>query len=684
MEAINNREVRDDNVEFLMQLWKDKLKHIDEGKLRQNAATSLAEDISNYVFDLASNEMKFEVLGNKFAEIVNTTKSDEIPSSVDVYYIQENIMGMFSMESREQEAFSMIFLTNDETTRDISLLNEFLAGRYILRHLHELDQLLLEKIFSDLNYKNVRNFMEGVIKHETFPVELPDSFKVTPLMIHRCVYEKLIFLFDLMLEKIKLSESEEIKLILNHTDGAGNNVFHLACERRIKFMLEELWSLIQKAFGENSKELADYLMLKNSDELNGFQLAFEMPLKYNCTDYANEIKNKETLFRFCRNRGPIELEMYNFESCLNFLYDVGRRNIPDKNKKALILNKASVMKKRSYYHNYVYSNDFAGFRHDFLQLRYFCITKLSLMKTDDLQKTSSVYNFLSHYIEKYMSTIDEFELMELYLKLSFDTYMGDLFKILVKNYFNQALNTVQQIDNLKKLFEITAKTLGEKEYQNILMAKGNNANNSLHWAINTSNYEMFQLTFEQMKQKSMIKKWIILKNMDRYNALYLMLANHEAQMLQILLEFFDNNMTENEIYEVFEATTKRNYKFYDTCVLVYNQNVFNLIWSFIDTHLSRENQKQLIGEQIVTIAVSKWQDGATCLVLDLISSLFDENEIKQILNYSNREGQTAFHIASKRSNLSQLQMLCKFSHSYLSKEDFLALISHVDANEWFV
>lgn len=681
MEPINNHEVRDDKVEFLMQLWKEKLKHISEEKLRQNVAIPLAEDISNYVFDFASNESKYEVLGNKCADIVNDRKDDEIPAVVDVYYIQENLMRMFDMESREKEAFSMVFQIDNENTRDVSLLNEFLAGRYIMRNLSDLDQSLIEKIFSDLNYKNVRKFMNDVIKHQAFPIEIGDNLDITGFIIHKCVEEKLIFLLDILLEKIKFAESQKIKEILKHTDGAGNNIFHIACELRIKFVIEELWNLIQKAFGEGTKELTDYLLITNSDGLNGFQLAFDMPLQYNTSDYANEVKNKETLFHYYRNRGPIELEMYNFESCLNFLYDIGRRNIPDKHKRSLILNKASAMRKRSYYHDYVYSIEFSGFRHDFLQLRYYCITKLGAMKTDDLQKTTHIYQFLSHYVEKFMSKLDENKLLELYTKLSYDTFMGDFFKILLKNYFSQALNKIRQIDNLKSLYEITTKTLGEREFHNVLMTKGLNGNNALHWAINTSDYEIFQLTFGQIKQKSEVKKWILLKNMDRYNTLYLILANKEAYMLQSLLEYFGNNLTEEEIFEIFEQSTKKNYKFFDICVQLYNQNVFNLIWSFIDAHISRENQRALVGEQIVMLATSRWQENATCSVLDLIASLFDENEIKKFLEYKNHEGQTPFHTASMRSNISHLQLLCKFSHAFLNQDDFLSLISLVDANE---
>jgi hypothetical protein len=259
--------------------------------------------------------------------------------------------------------------------------------------------------------------------------------------------------------------------------------------------------------------------------------------------------------------------------------------------------------------------------------------------------------------------------------------MGDFFKILLKNCFSQALKSIREFENIKTLYQIAAKSLGEKEFRNVLTEKGPNGNNALLWAINTADYEIFQLTFEQIKEKSEIKKWILIKNTDRYNALYLLISNKEALMLQTLLEYFDKNLDEKEICEIFEQSTKKNYKFYDVCVLLYNQNVFNLIWSFIDTHISRENQRLLVGEQIVQIATSRWQENATCSVLDLIASLFDESEIKQILDYKNQESQTAFHMASKRSNLSHLQMLCKFAHAFLSKEDFLALVSHVDANE---
>lgn len=680
METINNREVRDDKVEFLMQIWKEKLKQFNEDKLRRNAAMPLAEDILNYQFDFESNEMKFEVLGNKFADIANTIKDDEISACVDVYYIQENIIKMFDMESREQEAFSMIFESNVERTRDISLLNEFLSARHILRNLKDIDSFLIEKIFQDLNFKNIRNFMDGVIKHKTFPVELPENFNVTEIIVYRCVKERLIFLLDLLLERVKIYENEKIKQILKYTDGAGNNIFHLTCDSRIKFLLEELFSLMQRAFGENSKDLADYLLTKNLDDLNGFQLAFDMPLKYTALDYANEIKNKETLFGYYRNRGPIELEMYNFESCLNFLYDIARRNIPDKVKRTFILNKSSAKSKKNFYHNYMYSNEFSGFRHDFLQLRYHCITKLSCMKTEDYQKTANVYQFLSHYVEKFMSTLNEYELMELYTKLSYDTFMEDFFKILVKNYYTQALKIIRDVKNLNILFTITSKTLGDKEFKNVLMTKGFNGNSTLHWAINTNDYEIVQLTIGQIKEKSEIVKWILMRNNEKSNALYLTIANKEPQILQLLLEFFDNNLEEKAIFDVLEQTARGNYKFFDTCVLIYSYSIFNLIWSFIDTHISRENQKHLIGEQIVSLGTARWQDNATCSVLDLISNLFDGDAINQLLSYKNFEGQTPFHEASKRTNLSHLQLLCKFAHAFLTKDDFLALISHADCN----
>lgn len=675
-------EDKDEN-QFLKDLMNDKLKHVSERKLEE-ISNLLIEDISNYHFDFTSDSTKIENLFNKFIEIAKNLKDDEIPACSDVYWIHEKMMQLFNSESREKDGFSMIFeMSDDERTRDVSLLNECLAGRYIMKNWSDVNKATIDQVFTDVAYKNVRNFMNGVIQHNSFPItNIPDEINYS-LILHKCAEEKLIFLLDHFFPRLQSLSNNQLEEIFEYKDVNGNNVFHHACSNRIKFVVEELWNLILRVYGEkDGKKLNNYLLTKNNDDKNVFQLAFQMPFTYNNSDYANEIKAKDQLLYYYRVRGPLELEIYNFESCLNFIFDIGRRHILDKFRRSLIFDYKS--KKGNFHRTYSYSRDFSDFRYEFLQLRYYCITKLSLIKTENLEKASMAYMFLSHYVENLLSLQDENKLMEIYQKLSYGSFMEDFFKVFVRNYFMQAIKTVGQVDNVKTLFYLTRKVLNEEEFTKTLLERGVNGNNLLQQSIMYNNFNLFNLTFEQFKEKSSIIRMITSKNNDEQNSLYMLANSNSINMLNVFFNYFSNNLNEDELMEIFEGSTKKNYKFLDIFMLYYNPVVLNLVIKFIEVHLSPDNFKKLIGESIIVLAVSKWQEGATTTVLDLIANLFseDEGEIKRLLFGKNWEGQTAFHAASKNYCLNQLQTLCKFAHAFLSKEDFIELISSVDANEF--
>lgn len=681
MEEINEK---NDKVEELKELWKDQLKNLDERRISHIAAL-LVDDISNYNFDYSTNASKFKVLGNKFVELAKNLKDDEIAISADVFWLHEQMMKSFKMEAREQEAFSMIFETmDDERTRDISLLNEFLASRWIMKQWDVLGKPLQDQIFSEVNYKNIRNFMNGALLHESLSFNNIGSGVNCSLILHKCVDEKLIFLLDLFLPLVQSLSNNQLEEVLKYKDVNGNNIFHLACDRRIKFVVEEVWSAIQRVFadGEDLKKINEYILLKNNDDKNAFQLAFQMPFSYNNTDFANEIKAKENLLYFYRVRGPLELEMYNFESCLNFIYDIARRNVNEKNKKTLIFDYRS--KKGNHHQVYNYSKDFSGFRHDFLQLRYYCICKISSVKTENAARASHAYFFLSHYVENFMSTQDEDGLLEIYQKLSFDFCMAEFFEVFIRNYFGQALKIITRVENLKLLFEVTKSSLKENDFNRTLMERGFNGNNALQCAIETGDMEKFKLTFEQIQGRASVISLMQMRNTDGYNTLNMAIFNRNStSMLNVFFEFFSNKMNEADLMKIFEGSTKQNQKFLDACMMMYDRNTFNLILNFLDAHLSIENYKKLIGDTLIAIAVSKWQESATVTALNLIDNFFtEEGEIKKLLRTLNYEKQTAFHAASKNNNLNQLQTLCKFAHAFLSKEDFIELITHVDTNEF--
>ncbi|KAG5679215.1 hypothetical protein PVAND_008800 [Polypedilum vanderplanki] len=221
------------------------------------------------------------------------------------------------------------------------------------------------------------------------------------LILHKCIEENQVFFIDFLITKIIQNLSpKRLKKFLTQKDANNNNVFHLTCEKRIKFLVEEIWNLTLKAFDADSSELEKFLLNQNIDEKNAFVHAFQMPLTYNKSDYANEIKNRNGLFNYYRNPGPLELEMYNFESCLNLIYDIARKNISDKNKKKLIVGKnLKTIKTRQHYN---YSKEFSDFRYDFLQIRFYCITRISSIKSDNLDSVARVYQFLSHYVDQYI------------------------------------------------------------------------------------------------------------------------------------------------------------------------------------------------------------------------------------------------------------------------------------------
>ncbi|KAG5679217.1 hypothetical protein PVAND_008801 [Polypedilum vanderplanki] len=197
--------------------------------------------------------------------------------------------------------------------------------------------------------------------------------------------------------------------------------------------------------------------------------------------------------------------------------------------------------------------------------------------------------------------------------------------------------------------------------------------------------EMFKLIWSSFKlDRNAVIDWILNKNNEGMNSFHMAINFHKIEILQPMLEFFSLHLNETEIIDIFDKSTKANYKFLDMVVLFYNESIFNLLVDFIHNHLSIENKKKIISSNIISFAVSKWQESALVKTLNFIENLFDENEIKEIIFAKNWENQTAFHVASKNSNLSQLQTLCKFAHYYLSTEDFVKIISTKDSNDYSI
>jgi hypothetical protein len=408
-----------------------------------------------------------------------------------------------------------------------------------------------------------------------------------------------------------------------------------------------------------------------------------MPTKYTNIDYANEIKNRTCLQNYYKNPGLLELEMYNFESSLNLLLDIARKNISVKNKKNLIVSFSQ--KGERCRDTYSYSKDFKEFRHDFLQLRFYCITTISSINPGNTNGVTLIYQFLSRYIEQFIHEQDDKEdiIIGLYQKLSFDTFLGDFFKVFLLNSFSKALNKIKTPECLNRFIGIVKQSLEPKEYHQVITMTGGDGNNALQTAILTNNVDIFRVVWSSFGYgHKAIANWIIAKNLDSDNSLYIVIYNRQIEMLQIMLEYFSARLEEEQIMYILENTRKANSKFLNIAVLFYDQKIFDLIMDFLQNHLSITSQKELVGEGLITQAVTKWQDSALTKVLNFVENVFDENEIKEILFNKNWEGQTAFHVASKNRNLTQLQQLCKFAHYYLSKEDFIEVIKAKDKSEY--
>lgn len=695
----------DDEIAGLCKLWTENLQNYDERKLAQYAST-LVNDISKFNFDFSSNSQKYINYGTKFVEIVksNGNQDDEI---IDVYWIQKQIFSNIMLDDDigmyEKYFYELILDTSTKSADekvshdDVKIVDagligdvltqEYLAARYVMNNLRNTAGVL-NYVLVDMKYKNIRNFMDSILKHEDIPIdefeEVIEVFENSAISLHSCITENQIFLLSFLLTNvISRLHPKSLKRVLNLKDSNGNTLFQSACEKRIKFVIEELWTLIQKAYEMDEKLIEKYLLKKNNNDKNAFMQAFEMPIKYTNIDYANEIKNLTSLKYYYKNPGLLELEMYNFESSLNLLLDIARKNISAKIKKSLIV-RANRIAERSH-ETYSYSKDFKEFRYDFLQLRFYCITRISSIDTGNINAVTHIYQFLSSYIDQFMFDQGDNEemIIALYQKLSFDTFLGDFFKIFVINNFPQAVTKIKTVEGLEKFIDIAKKTLGSKDYHQIVTIPGNDGNNALHTIILTRNVDMFRVIWSSFDQgDKSIANWIIKNNLDKVNSLYLVIYTNQINMLQIMLEYFSVSLEEGQIMYILDNTRKANFKFLNIAVLFYDQKIFNLITDFLHNHLSVNCLKELVSKGIVSQAVTKWRESALTNVLNFIESIFDENEIKDILFNKNREGQTAFHIASKNRNLTQLQQLCKFAHYYLSKEDFIEIIKAKDNSEY--
>lgn len=695
----------DDEIEGLCKLWTKNLHNSDERKSEQYAST-LVNDIAKFIYNFSSNSQKYSNYGAKFIEIVksNGNLTDAI---IDVYWIQKhtfsNLMldddiGMYekyfyeliletsTKSADEKVSHDDVKITDAGLIGDV-LTQEYLAACYVMKNLKTTAGVWIY-ILTDAKYKNVRNFMDSILKHEDIPIdefdELIEAFEKSAISLHNCISENQIFLLSFLLSNVlNRLDPKTLKHKLNSKDSNGNTLFQLACEKRIKFVIEELWILIQKAYETDEKLIEQYLLNKNFNDKNAFMQAFEMPTKYTNIDYANEIKSRTSLQNYYKNPGLLELEMYNFESSLNLLFDIARKNISVKIKKSLIVcfNRKAERSRETY----AYSKNFQEFRHDFLQLRFYCITRISSINPGNTNGVILIYQFLSRYIDQFMYEQCDKEdvIIALYQKLSFDTFLDDFFKVFLLNNFSQALTKIETVEGLEKFISIVKKSLGPKEYHQIVTKPGGDGNNALQTVILTNNVDMFRVIWSSFDHgHKAIANWIIGKNLDGHNSLYLVIYNHQIEMLQIMLEYFSASLEEAQIMFIFDNTRKTIYKFLDIAVLFYNQKIFDLITDFLQIHLSVYSQKELVGEYIVIQAVTKWQDSALTKVLNFMESIYDENEIKEIIFNKNWEGQTAFHVASKNRNLTQLQQLCKFAHYYLSKEDFIEAIKAKDKSEY--
>lgn len=691
----------DDEIEALYVFFKGKLQNFDKQKLRQHAET-IAYDITRFAFDFSSECGKFERYGTDFVEIMRQKSDDAIIKHVDLYWIHEQLASMSKcVTENDVYAYNLILDAStksaDEnisnagsTISENIIMREFYAARYLMDNLSSFDGLIFDSVLSDVKWKNVRNFIDAGLKHERFAFDEANIVQFyeesgVVLKLHECIKENLVFLIEFFVTNVihKLS-TKSLKKVIKLKDDNGNTIFHLACERRIKFLIEDLWTLTQKALEDYSVDMEKYLLHRNIDQNNAFQLAFKMPLKYTKYDFANEIKSKHALLNYYRDPGPLELEMYNFESSLNMIFDIARKNVNDSHKKSLVVGGNSA-KNFNATATYSYSKEFRDFRSDFIQLRFHFITKLSSINKENIHMWEKVYFFLSHYVDYYMHTNcrDEDKIMELFEKLSYDGFLHEFFKVLIFNYFTHVLYNMRNVENVEKLIQITIKALSQKELLQVLTKSGFGGNNSLQLAINSGNFEFFRVIWSSFEfNEKAVTNWMLSKNIENNNALYMIIQNSEFEMLKNVLEYFSAFLDETQIMFIFDATGKKNYKFLDIAVLYYDRQIFNLLIDFVQSHLSIECQKTLISTNIISLAVSKWQESPLIDALTMIENLFDETEIKNFIFSTNWHGQTAFHIASRNSNLSHLQGLCKFAHYYLTDSDFVEILSAKDSNEY--
>ena len=307
----------DDEIEGLCKLWSKNLHNFDERKLGQHVVT-LVNDISKYIFDYSCDSQKYLNYGAKFIEIMksNNNQADAI---IDVYWIQKhtfsNLMLNDDIGMYEKYFYELILDTSTKSAVKIIdagligdvLTQEYLASRYVMKNLQNTAGIF-NYILVDGKYRNMRNFLDSILKHEDIPVdefdELIEVFGKSTISLHNCISENQIFLLSFLLTNvINRLDPKTLKHTLNSKDSNGNTLFQLACEKRIKFVIEELWILIQKAYETDEKLIEKYLLIRNNNDKNAFMQAFEMPTKFTNIDFANEIKNISSLQHFYKNPG---------------------------------------------------------------------------------------------------------------------------------------------------------------------------------------------------------------------------------------------------------------------------------------------------------------------------------------------------------------------------------------------
>jgi hypothetical protein len=173
-----------------------------------------------------------------------------------------------------------------------------------------------------------------------------------------------------------------------------------------------------------------------------------------------------------------------------------------------------------------------------------------------------------------------------YISLQNRQFTTNLIDLIRKN------NTQLVVDEIDKLYK---NQIGEDVFLNYLKIQEENGYNALHCAVIKNNYfalkRIFQILEELPNSKEEKFTFLQMKIKDSLfenNLLFLIFQINNKESIQLFFEYMKKNLSEDQIFELFNYINKRNKSF------LYYMNID--LYNTLSSLLSKEKTIQLLGK----------------------------------------------------------------------------------------